>query len=75
MTDVSQTAAVAASVAAPASEPKPDHSGRIRGAIDRWFATHIHNSPVSRSVEVLNHLRTAIGHLESEIVNAIKTEI
>lgn len=77
MPDVSQTAAAAATVAVtvPAPEPQPGHAHRIRDAIDHWFVTHIHGSPVSRSVEALNHLRAAIGHLEAEIVKAIKTEI
>jgi hypothetical protein len=58
----------------PAVSP-PVHAKRFQDAIERWFAAHIHNSPVSRSVEALNHLRTVIGHLETEIVDAIKKEI
>ena len=28
-----------------------------------WFSEHIHNSPVSRSVEAINHLREALPSL------------
>jgi hypothetical protein len=43
----------------------------IEAAIDRWFNDHIAGSPVARSVEAYNHLRSALGAL-SAAISAIK---
>lgn len=40
-------------------------------AIARWFDAYIANSPVSRSVEALNHLRSALVALEAEIIQTL----
>lgn len=52
-----------------------DQPGALRAAIERWLQDHIANSPVSRSVEALNHLRGSLDHLEAEILAAIIKEI
>jgi hypothetical protein len=39
----------------------------IEAAIDRWFNDHIAGSPVAKSVEAYNHLRSALGALGTAI--------
>jgi hypothetical protein len=43
----------------------------IEAAIDRWFNDHIAGSPVAKSVDAYNHLRSALGAL-SAAISAIK---
>ena len=43
----------------------------IEAAIAQWFNSHIVGSPVAKSVEAYNHLRSALGALSSAIA-AIK---
>lgn len=43
----------------------------IEAAIARWFNDHIAGSPVAKSVEAYNHLRSALGALSAAIA-AIK---
>jgi hypothetical protein len=45
---------------APASEPAPDP---IEAIVAAWFVQHIHNSPVSRSVEAINCVTAALPAL------------
>jgi hypothetical protein len=54
----------------PAQTPPSPHATEIRAIVDAWFNTHIAGSPISRSVEAYNHLRTVLGHLETGIVAA-----
>jgi hypothetical protein len=60
MTENNQPAA-----AGPAAMPA------IEAAIARWFNDHIAGSPVAKSVEAYNHLRSALGAL-SAAISAIK---
>jgi hypothetical protein len=55
--------------AAPAA-PLPGVAA-IEAAIARWFNNHIVGSPVAKSVEAYNHLRSALGALSAAIA-AIK---
>jgi hypothetical protein len=43
----------------------------IEAAIAQWFNDHIAGSPVAKSVEAYNHLRSALGAL-SAAISAIK---
>jgi hypothetical protein len=54
---------------------EPPAPPEIQAAIDRWFNAHIAGSPVARSVDAYNHLRSALGHLHAEIATAIEKEI
>jgi hypothetical protein len=67
MPDTPETAAQ------PAAEPQI--APKIRAAIDAWFNTHIAGSPVARSVEAWNHLRSVLGHLGAAIATEIDKEI
>ena len=55
MTDEPETPP-AAPEAAPASDP-------IAEAVNAWVCEHIHNSPVSRATEAMNHLVKVLPHL------------
>jgi len=57
MTENTQPAAPAGSAAMPA----------IEAAIAGWFNDHIAGSPVAKSVEAYNHLRSALGALSAAI--------
>jgi hypothetical protein len=71
MSDISDTAPVE-----PAAEGAPTPAtSPARSAIDRWFNAHIPGSPVARSVDAYNHLRAALGHLETEIAQFFEQEI
>ena len=50
----------------PAAASLPSVSA-IEAAIDRWFNDHIAGSPVAKSVEAYNHLRSALGALSAAI--------
>ncbi|HTJ64747.1 MAG TPA: hypothetical protein VL899_13155 [Alphaproteobacteria bacterium] len=53
---------------APARTPADTaNADKIAAAIDRWFNTHIAGSPVARSVDAYNHLRSALGHLSADL--------
>jgi hypothetical protein len=39
----------------------------IEAAIDRWFNDHIAGSPVAKSVDAYNHLRSALSALSTAI--------
>jgi len=39
----------------------------IEAVIARWFNDHIAGSPVAKSVEAYNHLRSALGALSAAI--------
>jgi hypothetical protein len=40
----------------PAAASIPDsHVGRAVALIERWFAEHFHNSPISRDTQCWNH--------------------
>jgi hypothetical protein len=42
---------------APVSEPAPDpRAVAVSALLDRWVSECIHNSPVSRDTEAVNHL-------------------
>jgi len=41
----------------------------IEAAIARWFNDHIVGSPVAKSVEAYNHVRSALGALSSAIAS------
>ncbi len=43
----------------------------IEAAIEHWFNTHIVGSPVAKSVEAYNHVRSVLGAL-SAAITAIK---
>lgn len=47
----------------------------IAGVVDRWVADRLHNSPASRDVEVINHIKSTLPNLVADIVAAIKKEI
>ncbi len=47
-----------------APSPAPGPSA-VEAAVMRWFNAHIANSPVSRSVEAVNHLRAVLPDLVS----------
>lgn len=59
--------------AKPAAQPTAPP--KIQAAIAGWFNTHIAGSPVARSVEAWNHLRSVLDHLGAEIMTAIDKEI
>ena len=50
------------------------HAAKIETAIERWFNSHIADSPVARAVDAYNHLRSVLGHLSSDIA-AIAKEV
>lgn len=41
---------------------------RVEELINEWFSEYIHNSPVSRSVEAVNHVRSSLGALRDKLV-------
>jgi hypothetical protein len=41
----------------------------IEAAIARWFNDHIVGSPVAKSVDAYNHLRSALGALSAAIAS------
>ena len=41
---------------------------RVEAAISAWLAEHIHNSPVSRATEAINHLVSVLPHLVTALV-------
>jgi hypothetical protein len=47
----------------------------VRAIIDRWFNTHIAGSPIARSADAYNHLRTVLGHLETDFVQFASKEL
>ncbi|HLG86253.1 MAG TPA: hypothetical protein VKZ79_03550 [Alphaproteobacteria bacterium] len=49
-------------------------SAAVRAAIERWFHDNFANSPVSRSVEAINHLRASLDALEVEIAATLTKE-
>ena len=45
---------------------------KIAAAIDRWFNAHIAGSPVARSVDAYNHLRSVLDHLNADLAAIAK---
>lgn len=39
----------------------------IAERIEHWFATQVCNSPASRDVEIINHLRGAVDRLKADL--------
>lgn len=67
-------AAVPESPIDPARAPEPQDDGiaaRVDRAIAAWMAEHIHNSPVSRDTEVINHLTGRLAELRRMICQEI----
>lgn len=59
---------VDAPLPADVAEPAPDAKlARIRAVIGRWMAERVHNSPVSRSTEAINHLNAQLPALASAL--------
>lgn len=50
----------------------PDHVWAE--ALNRWLRGHIYNSPISRNVEALNYLGTAIHKLKTELDNVLRSK-
>jgi len=44
----------------------------INQLLHDWFVEHIHNSPVSRNTEAVNHVRIALGALRDSLVPVVK---
>jgi hypothetical protein len=42
----------------------PEAPFALAAEIDAWFASHFHNSVVSRDTEVFNHVRAAVDELK-----------
>lgn len=58
-----------AAVAVPATDPV--RVSRIAGLVDRWVQDLVHNSPVSRETEAMNHLTvTAVPELKRRLTEA-----
>jgi hypothetical protein len=69
MTD-NTTQATQAAPAVPASPiPALPSVAAIEAAIEGWFNTHIIGSPVAKSVDAYNHLRSALGALSTAIAS------
>jgi hypothetical protein len=51
-----------------------DRATAVRAAIERWFHDNLANSPVSRSVEAINHLRASLDALAAEIATTFTKE-
>ncbi|MBP2638378.1 MAG: hypothetical protein H6Q72_4285 [Firmicutes bacterium] len=47
---------------------------KIQAAIDNWFHTKIHNSPLSQNVEAYNHLQAALGDLKAALMELLPEE-
>lgn len=61
-----------ATVEPPPATPTPEPRAlRIAGVIDRWFVERIHNSPASRDVNVVNHLRAQVDDLKRRLSEEI----
>lgn len=43
----------------------------INAEIDAWFATHFHNSVVSRDTETYNHVRAAVDDLKVRLAHSV----
>jgi hypothetical protein len=39
----------------------------IEDQIDRWFVDTMHNSPVSRATDILNHVRASVDALKQRL--------
>jgi succinylarginine dihydrolase len=52
----------ASATATDARAPSPDNLSTL---IERWFFERFHNSPVSRDVELFNHVRAAVDELKA----------
>jgi len=53
----------------PAPPAGPAAVSAIEAAIARWFNDHIAGSPVAKSVEAYNHLRSALSALSAAIAS------
>lgn len=56
----------------PVPEPVDDLSAKVDAAIQLWVANSIYNSPVSRDVESINHVKASLGLLRDAILQAVK---
>ncbi len=45
---------------------------RVEAAVLQWVRAHIHNSPVSRNTEALNHITASTPALVNAVTEAIK---
>ena len=51
----------------------PDQRLRdIEDQIDRWFVETMHNSPVSRATDILNHVRASVDALKQRLAALFK---
>jgi hypothetical protein len=50
---------------APATDAHALSPQKFYAIIERWFFERFHNSPVSRDVELFNHVRAAVDELEA----------
>jgi hypothetical protein len=48
------------------------NAAKIETAIERWFNTHIADSPVARAVDAYNHLRSVLGRLSADLADITK---
>ena len=44
----------------------------FKGEIEAWFVETMHHSPVSRTVEVFNHVRASVDVLKQRIEQLLK---
>ena len=44
----------------------------FEAAIETWFVETMHHSPVSRSVEIYNHVRASVDALKQRIEQLLK---
>lgn len=44
----------------------------FEAAIERWFVETMHHSPVSRTVEIYNHVRASVDALKQRIESLLK---
>ena len=45
---------------------------RVEAAVTQWVRTHLHNSPVSRNTEAMNHITASTPALVNAVTEAIK---
>jgi hypothetical protein len=64
MDDPAAIAAIAEAVVAAADAPASAAPHPLHAAIDAWFASHFHNSPISRDSELYNHVHAAVQDLK-----------